>query len=97
MSQIIIKRLIWDTWNTAHIARHIVVPEEVEEAIKAKARFDKGAKGRLRLIAPTQKKRMLAIILDPEPEEGVYYPVTARDASRKERRQYQEEMGGEAA
>jgi hypothetical protein len=37
---------------------------------------------------------MLAVILDPEEEEGVYYPVTARPASRKERRLYREQKGG---
>jgi hypothetical protein len=28
---IVISRLIWDSWNVAHIARHEVVPDEVEE------------------------------------------------------------------
>jgi hypothetical protein len=28
---IFIRRLIWDAWNVAHIARHAVVPEEVEQ------------------------------------------------------------------
>jgi len=37
---------------------------------------------------------MLAAILDPEPETGVYYPVSARPASRRERRLYQEAKGG---
>jgi hypothetical protein len=36
---------------------------------------------------------MLAVILDPEEAEGVYYPVTARPASRKERRLYLETKG----
>jgi hypothetical protein len=38
---------------------------------------------------------MLAIILDPE-GRGVYYPVTARPASRKERALYQREKGDES-
>ena len=38
---------------------------------------------------------MLAIILDPEPEKGIYYPVTARAASRKERNEYKIAKGGE--
>ena len=97
MHEITIERLIWDEWNIAHIARHNVVPEEVEEAIKNRAIFEKGKKGRIRLIAPTQENRMLAIILDSELEEGTYYPVTSRDASRKEKRAYQETIGGEKA
>ncbi|MCL4544783.1 MAG: hypothetical protein M1118_09355 [Chloroflexi bacterium] len=45
---------------------------------------------------PTLLGRMLTVILDPEPEPDVYYPVTARPASRQERRHYQETRGGEA-
>jgi hypothetical protein len=26
-----VHRLIWDTWNSVHIARHDVIPDEVEE------------------------------------------------------------------
>jgi uncharacterized DUF497 family protein len=33
---------------------------------------------------------MLAVVLDPQ-GEGAYYPVTARPASRKERRYYEAE------
>jgi uncharacterized DUF497 family protein len=36
---------------------------------------------------------MLAVVLDPEGED-VYYPVTARAASRKERRYYHQQKGG---
>ncbi len=52
-------------------------------------------RGRIIVIGPTSTGRMLAAILDPEPEPGVYYPVSARPASRKERRQYQEAKVGE--
>jgi hypothetical protein len=38
---------------------------------------------------------MLAIILDPEKEPGIYYPVTARPVSRKELRAYELAKGGE--
>lgn len=31
---------------------------------------------------------MLTVILDPEEKKGTYYPVTARDSSRKEKRVY---------
>jgi hypothetical protein len=30
-----IRRLIWDDWNIAHIARHEVSPDEVEEVCDA--------------------------------------------------------------
>lgn len=92
---IVIRRLIWDSWNVSHIARHQVSPEEVEQVCHNDPFSDTGKKGRIRLIGPTDGGRMLSIILDPEEEAGVYYPVTARPASRKERRYYNEQKGGE--
>ena len=79
----------------AHVARHEVTPAEVEEVCHGPYIDGEANKGRIILIGPTSSGRMLAAILDPEPEPGVYYPVSARLASRKERRQYQEVMGGE--
>ena len=91
---IFVRRLLWDAWNVPHIARHCVIPEEVEEACHGDPYTDEGKKVRVRLVGPTRSGRMLAVILDPEQEEGVYYPVTARPASRKERRLYREQKGG---
>ncbi len=45
------------------------------------------------LIGLTRAGRTLAVVLDPE-EDAVYYPVTARPASRRERRIYRQEQGG---
>ena len=96
--KVVLKKLVWDEWNSAHIARHNVAPEEVEEAVCQDAVVLTGKKGRVHLIAPTRKNRLIAVILDPEPDEdGIYYPVTARDASRKERRYYAQEEGEKAA
>lgn len=84
-----IRRLIWDTFNVAHIARHNVTPEEVEEVCHGMAFFSENTyKGRIRVIGPNATGRLLTVILAPV-GRGIYYPVTARTASRKERRQYQ--------
>ena len=88
-----INSLIWDEWNRDHIARHKVKPHEVEEVITKEPIFLEGKKGRLIVIGPTPKGRMLTVILDPEPKSGVFYPVTARPASRKDRRIYKQEKG----
>ena len=91
-----ILRLIWDDWNIAHIARHAVVPEEVEQVCQGLPMFSETYGDRLRVVGPTRRRRMLTIILAPK-EAGFYYPVTARPASRKERRRYQELLkGGES-
>ncbi|MBI3330420.1 MAG: BrnT family toxin [Nitrospinae bacterium] len=88
-----INRLIWDTWNVAHIARHHVTPEEVEEVCHGQPVTSRTYKGRLRVVGPTRRRRLLAVILAPTQDEGVYYPVTARPADRKERRIYQHHRG----
>lgn len=87
-----IRRLIWDQWNVAHIARHDVTPGETEEVCQGTYITRQAYKGRVMVIGPTNAGRMLAVILDSEGEEA-YYPVTARPASRKERRLYQQRAG----
>jgi uncharacterized DUF497 family protein len=89
-----IKKLTWDTWNVAHIALHNVIPEEVEEVCHSDPATGVAYGGRTMLIGPSSSGRMLAVILSPQPEPGVYYTVTARDADRKERQQYATEKGG---
>lgn len=88
-----VRRLIWDTWNIAHIARHDVIPEEVEEVCHGQPMTSQTYKGRLRVVGPTRSNRMLTVILAPTEEPGVYYPVTARPADRKERRNYEQPRG----
>jgi uncharacterized DUF497 family protein len=82
-----VRRLRWDPWNVGHIARHDVVPEEVEEVCLGRPSIEAGYMGRLRLVGPTLAGRILAVILAPE-EEEVYHVITARPASRKERQRY---------
>lgn len=88
---IFVRRLVWDNLNVVHIARHEVIPEEVEEVCHGKPLVLQSYKDRLVFIGPTAAGRMLAVILDPE-GKGMYYPVTARPASRKERALYRQEM-----
>lgn len=88
-----IRRLIWDCWNVAHIARHQVTPEEVEEVCQGDPVVQQGSKGRSLVFGHTKSARIIIVVLDPE-GEGVYYPVTARPASRRERAIYQQERYG---
>ena len=88
-----VRRLIWDTWNIAHIARHDVIPDEVEEVCHGQPVTSQTYNGRIRVVGPTRRHRMLTVILAPMEEPGVYYPVTARPADRKERRNYEQQRG----
>lgn len=89
-----VRRLVWDAWNVDHIARHGVAPEEVEEVCHRETMTSETYNGRLRLLGTSFAGRMLTIILAPQGDD-IYYPVTARPASRRERRRYEQEMGGQ--
>lgn len=89
-----INKLIFDSWNRKHIARHNVIPEEVEEVCLNKPITSLTYARRIRLIGKSSNSRTLTIILAAK-GEGSYYVVTARPASRKERLKYQKTKGGE--
>lgn len=93
---IYVRKLRWNGWNVAHIARHEVEPSEVEEVCHGLYIARASYKERLMLIGSTKAARMIAVVLESE-GDGIYYPITARVASRKERRLYLEEKGGEEA
>ena len=97
--KLVIKRLIWDEWNIAHIARHNVIPQEVQEVCERRPVERKGHKNRIFLIGHTEKNRMLTVILNQAEQENVYRPITAYDASKRSIKDYQEEkqLGGEEA
>ena len=84
MAKIKISQLIWDEWNTEHIKKHNVTIAEVKEAIQNINAHRKGYAGRILLIGRAGK-RTLAIVVAPK-ENSKYYPVTVRDADKKERR-----------
>jgi hypothetical protein len=86
-----VRRLVWDGFNVPHIARHSVTPDEVEEVCQGAYIVRQAYAGRIMLTGPTARLQMLAVILEPESDAGVYYPVMARPASRKERAMYDRE------
>lgn len=81
----------------AHVARHGVTPEEVGEVCTGEFVALQSYKERLLLIGPTQAGRTLAVVLEPDVDPGgvgIWYPVTARLASREERSYYRTQKGG---
>ena len=93
---LLIRRLVWDSNNVAHIARHEMLPEDVGDLCQGRPLFEAGKLGRLLVFGPASDGRMVTAVLDATDEPGVYYVVTARPASRRERRMYAEQtQGGE--
>ena len=67
--------------------------EQVEEACHSqRPHTSEMYEERIRVIAPSRDGGMLTVILAPV-EEGVFLPVTARPASRKELALYSEQGG----
>lgn len=94
MKSIDVHNLRWNAWNIAHIGRegHDATPEEVEHIVQSDLSIGKlQANGRIFVLGTTQSGRILAAVIDPE-REGVWYCVSARTASRKERVFYQQEL-----
>ena len=80
-----VNRLIWDEWNLNHIAKHGVSRKDVEEAVNDNRAVVWKHKGRYVMIASAYG-RILFIVLESVQERDVYYVVTARDATKSEKR-----------
>lgn len=84
-----IRELLWDEGNEAHIARHRVTPDEVEEVCFSR-RWMLRASGRKRkaVFGQTASGRYLLVILEMW-DYDEYFVITARDMDQAERRRYQ--------
>ncbi len=89
-----IDELVFNERNIEHIARHNVLPEEVKEVVEGKILPLEAKLERIMIIGKTKAGRSLAVIIE-KVKGNIYFPVTARDADRKERKMYKEEIGGE--
>lgn len=88
MTRIKIKKLTWDEFNVEHIKKHNVTQDEVEGVARNIIAHKKAKLGRY-LIIGRVGSRILSVAISRK-GVGVYYPITARDAARKERRQVYE-------
>jgi len=96
-STVKIRRLLWDARNKTHIARHHVTPDEVEDVVFGNPLPDRGeTHNRLVLIGETEGERVLEVILQNR-GEGLWYPVTAYEATDEKIAVYTRERGGEKA
>ena len=55
-----IRKLLWDKRNIFHIARHTIIPEEIEEVCEQKPIVQRGVKkNRLILLGVTDNNRLI--------------------------------------
>jgi uncharacterized DUF497 family protein len=85
----VVREIRWTSESEAHIARHGVMPEEVEQAVNSRPRYE--ACGRedstLLYCAWTEDGRALLVVL-AEAVDGRWYVATARDMTDTERRTF---------
>lgn len=88
MTRIKIKTIVWDDWNREHIKKHKVSVNEVEKAGKRVIYHRETEKNRF-LVVTRSGKRIITLIVR-RLESTKYFLVTARDASKKERKKVYE-------
>ncbi len=90
MTRIVIKRLVWNSWNRRHIKKHNVTEAEVEEAVKHLIAHKLGKNGKFIAIGRSGARIIAAVLGRDAPT--TYYVITARDANQDERsRVYEKE------
>jgi len=93
---ITIRKLLWDKHNIFHIARHNIIPEEVEEVCNNKPIVQRGIKkNRLILLGETNEEKLLNVVLENH-GAGTYYVITAYDTSQEDTKLYKRLKGGES-
>lgn len=84
MTRIIVKEIIWNEANAEHIEKHGVSLLEVVEAGK-RILFHKRTYGERYLTVSRVGSRLISLVLKRK-SMGIYHLVTARDASKEERK-----------
>ena len=84
MTRLIIRYLVFDKYNLEHIKKHKVTKDEIEKAGKSFIYHRKTHTGRYLAIGRVGS-RIITVVFK-RISSGKYYAVTARDASKKERK-----------
>lgn len=83
-----IERFEWDAENLAHITRHYVSPDEVEEVFEQKYLLLKTKKSRYLALGITSAGRYLIVVFEVKMRNKSVRTITARDMDYKERKYY---------
>jgi hypothetical protein len=77
--------LVWTLDRVEHIARHSIVPEEVEEVLASAPAFQRGRGGVYEAWGQTESGRYLLVIFRYLGHNRAW-PITARDMDENEKR-----------
>lgn len=84
MTKIKIEKLIWDNFNLNHFSKHRVTKLDIERGIDNVIYHEHGYLDRYVVIVKSNEKILALIVSRKGPK--TYYVVTARSASKKERK-----------
>jgi uncharacterized DUF497 family protein len=86
-----IDQLAWDHWNLEHIKKHGVSKTEIDEVVQSDYVYKDSYKERFLVTGRTRAGRVQSIAVGGSPGlPGTFYVFSARQASRKERRELEE-------
>jgi hypothetical protein len=87
---VVFGEIMWTAEAEAHIARHGITPDEVEEAAYGRPRYTtKGRDESTLVFGQTSAGRYLFLVIS-EAMDGRDFPVTARDMDDDEKRLFRE-------
>ena len=89
---LIIVELQWDDENVAHIARHKVSPQEVEDVCFGFHIYEKENGQRYILSGQTAAGRYLNVVVE-QIGKGLVRPITAFEMSESYQRNYKKRLG----
>lgn len=79
----------WDDWNTAHVARHGVTEEEVDDVVLDRGSLHlRSRAGTYVVLGLTSAGRHLFVVVASAPD-GEVYPITARPLTASDRRRWE--------
>ncbi len=94
----VIKTLIVEEDRPAHIEKHNITLQEVNEVVSGEYVFIKSREDRWLVIGKTEKGRFLTVVVGERREKDTYGLVTARPTRKEEKSFYAEytvTLGGE--
>lgn len=86
------RELFWTDDNESHIAKHDVSPDEVEEVVNTRPRYEtRGKDDSVLVMGQTNAGRYLLIVLaEARALPDAWFVVTARDLNNNEARTFRE-------
>lgn len=84
----VVREIRWTEESEAHIARHAVTPEEVEQAVHSRPRYETPGREDSRLLYGTTHSGRTLLIVLVDAVDGRWYVATAREMTDTERRAF---------